>query len=643
MAVKLTDEFGSRANPSSAEYPNGSLKDETDPGKSNDGSPLSSRVGNDFQGFMQSALSEAGIDANGNPDSVDNPQILDAIKKVQENQAKSYSKISYKSVADMISGSPIVAGVGDRCSTGGTDWERIASNGDINDFKPIGWVFIKDFGRDSASIQSAFDCSKNTIFDDGAFTVDTPVTATENSIIYVNKDAKITKSPSLMNNSFIIIGDNCIVEGWGIIDGNFRNMDKLNNNETMGNAIRVGSDCLIKDITMIDTESSHIASSGINKVRWASGLRVVNVAFGKFVDHCVYTSGLCDDIDVQARCVISTGEDNPREAFKVRGEIGNVVWRDCPYIDIPNFRGNLFVVENDNVTGSENSFGTVTIRNFNYVKTRYLGQVTCKDTTTALPNVIIENVNFTGTADNLADFRSPVRTSGNLYGCKRLTIRKCNFTNTLPQSFYQKDSFTMEKSYWVKVEDCTFESDIPLGESDVDISVRGGTDIKYEYLSNTHSPNFTVRFKPGWNASVLNVRDNSISRVNELIYPTNNVDIISVRDNRDVNEASRQLLDVNGVSGSYTLNSVEILDNTIRQTAAVGTTVGALSGTVTYLKNDPNQNVILYPDGMFRSVGTTAERPNNASIGFRYFDTTLNIPTWYSGSGQWVNADGDPK
>ena len=82
MAVKLTDEFGSRANPSSAAYPNGSLKDETDPGVSNDGSPLSSRVGNDFQGFMQSALTEAGIDANGNPDSVDNPQILNALKKV---------------------------------------------------------------------------------------------------------------------------------------------------------------------------------------------------------------------------------------------------------------------------------------------------------------------------------------------------------------------------------------------------------------------------------------------------------------------------------------------------------------------------------------------------------------------------------
>tara|TARA_B100001057_G_scaffold500516_1_gene616043 strand:- start:5626 stop:7833 length:2208 start_codon:yes stop_codon:yes gene_type:complete len=97
MAVKLTDEFGNRANPSSSAYPNGSLKDETSPGVSNDGSPLSSRVGNDFQGFMQSALAEAGIDANGNPDSVENPQILNALKKVVKKDSSCGLNLIYNS------------------------------------------------------------------------------------------------------------------------------------------------------------------------------------------------------------------------------------------------------------------------------------------------------------------------------------------------------------------------------------------------------------------------------------------------------------------------------------------------------------------------------------------------------------------
>lgn len=38
--------------------------------------------------------------------------------------------------------------------------------------------------------------------------------------------------------------------------------------------------------------------------------------------------------------------------------------------------------------------------------------------------------------------------------------------------------------------------------------------------------------------------------------------------------------------------------------------------------------------------GSTADRPTNSlTVGQIYFDTTLNIPIWYKGSG-WVNASG---
>ncbi|CAM0106557.1 hypothetical protein VPH209E381_0063 [Vibrio phage 209E38-1] len=100
MSVKLSDEFGDRANPPSAAYPAGSLKDETNPGVSNDGTPLSSRVGNDFQGFMQSALAEAGIDANGNPESVENPQILNAIKSITDDRFN-YDGLIYQGVGNI--------------------------------------------------------------------------------------------------------------------------------------------------------------------------------------------------------------------------------------------------------------------------------------------------------------------------------------------------------------------------------------------------------------------------------------------------------------------------------------------------------------------------------------------------------------
>ena len=100
MAVRVIDEFGDRANAPDAAYPDGSLKNETTPGVSNDGSPLSSRVGNDFQGFMQSALAEAGIDANGNPDSVDNPQILNSIKSITDDRFN-YDGLVYQGIGNI--------------------------------------------------------------------------------------------------------------------------------------------------------------------------------------------------------------------------------------------------------------------------------------------------------------------------------------------------------------------------------------------------------------------------------------------------------------------------------------------------------------------------------------------------------------
>ena len=158
MATRVIDEFGSRANPPDAAYPDGSLKDETNPGVSNDGSPLSSRIGNDFQGFMQSTLAEAGIDANGNPDSVDNPQILNALKKVQENHASAYTSIDYKASGgksafeNMGDGNPVAAKLNEivKCENG-TAFKRVSNNGDVTDFRIFGDVNILDFGSDHTS------------------------------------------------------------------------------------------------------------------------------------------------------------------------------------------------------------------------------------------------------------------------------------------------------------------------------------------------------------------------------------------------------------------------------------------------------------------------------------------------------------
>ncbi|AUR95229.1 tail fiber protein [Vibrio phage 1.204.O._10N.222.46.F12] len=59
-----------------------------------------------------------------------------------------YTNLAYSSVADMISGNPIIANVNDKCTTPGTSWTRISSNnGDIRDFRYEEKISAADFGN----------------------------------------------------------------------------------------------------------------------------------------------------------------------------------------------------------------------------------------------------------------------------------------------------------------------------------------------------------------------------------------------------------------------------------------------------------------------------------------------------------------
>ena len=154
MATRVIDEFGSRANPPDAAYPDGSLKNETVPGSSNDGSPLDQRVGNDWEGFKQSALAEAVVSANGQPDSVTNPQILDSLKFVMQNNARFYTDIVYKAsggksaVENMGDGNPVAAKLNEivKCENGSLFKKVSDSNGSHLDFQSVNPANIKDFG-----------------------------------------------------------------------------------------------------------------------------------------------------------------------------------------------------------------------------------------------------------------------------------------------------------------------------------------------------------------------------------------------------------------------------------------------------------------------------------------------------------------
>lgn len=79
--INLESEFSPRVNPADANYPFGSIKDNTSPG-ANDGTPLAAVWGNDWEGFAQAAMTEAGITPSGLPDTAQDSQLLAAVKVV---------------------------------------------------------------------------------------------------------------------------------------------------------------------------------------------------------------------------------------------------------------------------------------------------------------------------------------------------------------------------------------------------------------------------------------------------------------------------------------------------------------------------------------------------------------------------------
>lgn len=79
--INIEQTFTPRVNPADTDYPFGSIKDNTSPG-ANDGTPLSAVWGNDFEGFRQAAMTEAGITPSGLPDTAQDSQLLDAVKFV---------------------------------------------------------------------------------------------------------------------------------------------------------------------------------------------------------------------------------------------------------------------------------------------------------------------------------------------------------------------------------------------------------------------------------------------------------------------------------------------------------------------------------------------------------------------------------
>lgn len=84
--LKLNERYPGRFNNPSVDYPEGSFKNRTAP-SAKDGSYLEQDWANDREGFFQSLLASAGMEANGLVDKVGASQIFDALQRIKQNQS----------------------------------------------------------------------------------------------------------------------------------------------------------------------------------------------------------------------------------------------------------------------------------------------------------------------------------------------------------------------------------------------------------------------------------------------------------------------------------------------------------------------------------------------------------------------------
>lgn len=85
MAINLDDRYPGRAGPKNLAYPQGSFKNRTSP-TSKDGTYLEKDWANDWAGFFQALLSNAGMTANGVVDTAQASQYFDALMAAVGNR-----------------------------------------------------------------------------------------------------------------------------------------------------------------------------------------------------------------------------------------------------------------------------------------------------------------------------------------------------------------------------------------------------------------------------------------------------------------------------------------------------------------------------------------------------------------------------
>lgn len=160
MSLKLNERYPGRFNNPSADYPDGSFKNRTAPA-AKDGSYLEQDWANDREGFFQSLLAAAGIDANGVVDKVGASQFFDAIQKLKQSQSGTAFPTTGPSTALVLTPSPAITAyaAGQRFRV---KFNRASTGADTINISGVGPKSLKQYDASGAKVPAVFSIDQLT-------------------------------------------------------------------------------------------------------------------------------------------------------------------------------------------------------------------------------------------------------------------------------------------------------------------------------------------------------------------------------------------------------------------------------------------------------------------------------------------------
>ncbi|PUB43239.1 hypothetical protein [Pseudomonas sp. GV047] len=154
MSLKLNERYPGRFNNPSADYPQGSFKNRTAP-SAKDGSYLEQDWANDKEGFFQSLLSAAGLEANGSVDKVGASQLFDALQRLKQTQSGTAFPTTGPSAALVLTPSPAIAAyaAGQRFRV---KFNRASTGTDTVNISGLGPKPLKQYDSAGAKVSAVF-------------------------------------------------------------------------------------------------------------------------------------------------------------------------------------------------------------------------------------------------------------------------------------------------------------------------------------------------------------------------------------------------------------------------------------------------------------------------------------------------------